>query len=313
LWLARVIYQHFAKAPVERVAALAHDHLWASRDLGPTMSDDAEFPLTDTLGGGAYRVEGHLRGLGAQSLWLGREVATGASVLVACDLHNPEKQDVAALRRAVAGEVPGMFELAYVGSFDANDSRRDVDPTHRWATVERVTAGSWLPRVLGPADPWTAPTKAIDLGRSAGRILLRAAEAGVNLTRVRPELMWAERQDRQFAVTGLSTRATELFAHKVGEMVTHPIFDRFYHAPEFRRDPDDRAIAYSLAVMVAEWATGRYPFASRHPSSGVETGMHEPIAAPRPLACLLEATIRCDRNERPRLATFVEDLARLRL
>lgn len=313
LWLARVIYQRFEAQPVGRIATLAHDHLWANHHVAPVKHDDPEFPLTDTLGGSAYRVEQHLRGRGSQTLWLGREVATGADLLVACDVHNSERQDVVALRRAVSYQLPGIFELAYVGAFDPNDSRTNVDPADEWAMVEKVTAGSWLPRVLGPADPWRAPTKAIELGRSAGRILLRAHAAGIMLARIRPELMWAERRDGHFAVTGLSPRAIELFMRKVTEMVTHPVFDRFYHAPEIRKDPDDRALAYSLAVMVAEWATGRYPFASRHAPNGVETGVHEPIAAPPPLARLLEATIRRDRNERPRLAEFVGELDQLKL
>ena len=155
--------------------------------------------------------------------------------------------------------------------------------------------------------------KAIELGRSAGQILLRATEAGINLARIRPELMWAERRDGHIAVTGLSPRATELFARKVGEMVTHPVFDRFYHAPEIHKDPDDRAVAYALAVMVAEWATGRYPFESKYAPNGVETAAHEPIAVPRPLAKLLESTIRHDRNKRPRLAKFVRELERMTL
>jgi len=311
LWLARVVYQGYGNEPIERVAALAHDHLWESRERRSTVDEEPDFPLTDTLGGGVYRVDHHLRGHGAQTLWLGSELATGANVLVACDTHNPDKQDVGAFRRAFGYQIPGVFDLAYVGAFDANDSRRGVDPERRWATVEKVTAGSWLPWILGPADPWTAPAKAVELGRSAGQILLRASEAGVNLARIRPELMWAERRDGRIAITGLSPRATELFARKVGEMVTWPVFDRFYHAPEIHRDPDDRAVAYALAVMIAEWATGRYPFASRHAPHGVETAAHEPIAAPRPLAQLLEATIRRDRNDRPRLAEFVAELDRL--
>lgn len=134
---------------------------------------------------------------------------------------------------------------------------------------------------------------------------------GINLAHIRPELMWAECRNDHLQVTGLSPRTAELFAHKVGELVTPPVYDRCYHAPEIRCDPDDRAVAYSLAVMVAEWATGRYPFASRHAPDGVETGRHEPINAPSALAALLESTLRPDRSERPRLAELVEGLERL--
>jgi hypothetical protein len=65
--------------------------------------------------------------------------------------------------------------------------------------------------------------------------------------------------------------------------------------------------------MVAEWATGRYPFESKCAPNGVETAAYEPIAVPRPLAKLLESTIRRDRNKRPRLAKFVRELERMTL
>jgi hypothetical protein len=315
LWLARVVYAGFARRPLASVATDAHDHLWRNRPSAVTTLGSPDFPLTDTLGGGAYRVERHVLGRGAQTLWLGREVASGARVFISCDVHNSDKQDLAALRRAVGYRAPGVFELAYAGTFDTSgtDRGRDALRAANWAIVESVPAGSWLPWTVGAADPWSAPTKAVELGRSAGRILITAAGAGIDLARIRPELMWAQCHEGHFEVTGLSPRAIELFARKVGEMVTYPLFDRFYHAPEVHKNPDDRAIAYSLAVMIAEWATGRYPFNSRHAPDGVETGAHEPIAAPRPLAQLLEATIRRDRSERPSLAEFVDALERLTL
>jgi hypothetical protein len=312
LWLARVLYERFEGQPTERVAALAHQALWSQRELS-VSTEKPPFPFSHTLDGGAYQVDLHLLGRGIQTLWLGRELATGADVLVSCDSHNPRKHDVAALRQAVGYRVPGIFELAYAGAFDAKDKWIDINPEKRWAMVEKVSAGSWLPRILGPADPWTAPAKAISLGRSAGHILLRAYAAGIKLTRIRPELMWAERSDGELVVTGLSPRATELFSRSVTEMFTPPVFDRFYYAPEIHGETDDRSIAYSLAVMIAEWATGRYPFALREPYSGVQTARHLPIAAPRVLAALLESALRLDRNARPSLADFVAALDRLTL
>jgi hypothetical protein len=312
LWLGRAIYQRFGNHSVRDVARLVRAHLDATAEPSPPAGEP-EFPLSDTLGGGAFRIEQHLRGRGAQTLWTGRDVANGARVFVACDVHNPRKQDIASLRSVIDYQVPGLFQFAYLGTFDASgsDRRRNADRATHWAIVERVPSGSWLPQILGPADPWTAPDKAILLGRSAGQILMSAIAAGVNVAHIRPELMWAERRDGQLQVTGLSPRAAELFARKVGELVTHPVYDRFYHAPEIHRDPDDRAVAYSLAVMVAEWATGRYPFASRHAPDGVETARHEPINAPRALAKLLQSTLCHDRCERPRLAELVQGLEQL--
>jgi len=301
LWIARAFYQRFDGQPAGKVAALAHDHLWGiPPDLAAARAElgthRPAFPLGETIGSGAFCVEQRLLGVGTQRLYRGREVATGARVLIALADFHPKKQSIDELAGAVAHESPGIFELAHVGTFDAS--------REHWTIVERVAAGDWLPRVLGPADPWSAPGKAIALGRSAGRILLRAVEAGVVLARVRPELMWAEGN----TVTGLSTRAIELFRRKRAELREQPLFDRHYHAPEIHREPDDRAVAYALAVMMAEWATGRYPFPTLHAPDGVETAEHLPIEAPAPLARLLERTIRRDPAERPRLDELVSEL-----
>lgn len=316
LWIARALHEGFVGEPVDRVAKLAHDTLWkipgeltrADEQTGPRP-----FPVGDTLAAGRFAVERLLRGTGAQRLYLGREVATGARVLVALDDHAPRKQNVEELARTVDYAIDGVFELAHVGAFDTtgNDPTRDVIRRDSWTMVERVPVGDWLPHVLGPADPWTAPTKAVELGRSAGRILLRAAAAGVVLAQIRPELMWCARSGDHYEVTGLSTRAIELFARKRAELPQHALFDRYYHAPEIHDAPDDRAMAYALAVMIAEWATGRYPFDTLYAPDGVETAAHVPIDAPAPLARLLERTIRRDRAERPSLAEFIARLDEL--
>jgi hypothetical protein len=314
LWIARALYQRFDGQPAGKVARLAHDHLWSvAADLEAARGEAAKhrpaFPVGDTLAGGAFRVEQRLLGVGTQRLYRGRDIASGAAVLVAFDDFDPKKQSLDELVNAVGYRGSGLFELAHAGTFDTigDDPTRDLFRREHWTIVERVPAGDWLPRVLGPTDPWTAAQKAIALGRSAGRILLDAAEAGVVLAHVRPELMWADGN----TVTGLSTRAIELFRRKRGELRQQPLFDRHYHAPEIHADPDDRAVAYALAVMVAEWATGQYPFPTLYAPDGVETAQHLPIAAPAPLARLLERTICRDPTKRPRLAELVSELAHL--
>jgi len=305
VWLARIAFHHLGGAPLAEIAQRAHDWLWrvpAALDQArrEAASKPPAFPRGRTLGGGAYRVEQWLRGTGAQRLYRGVELATGDRVLIALDDYSARRQDLAELRAAVSRSAPGLFELAHVGTID--------DDAYHWAIVEKVPAGEWLPRVLGPADPSTATRKAIELGASAGRILRDAAGHGLVLAQIRPELMWAERSGARYAVTGLSARAIDLFRRARGDAFTHPLFERWYRAPEHDVDPDDRAVSFALAVMIAEWATGRYPLRS---AFGAESAEHDPIEAPAALRRLLEGAIRANRADRPRLSELVDALERL--
>jgi hypothetical protein len=300
LWLARVAFHTIDRGPLGEVATHAHDWLWQIPDELDAIRCDAatrprRFPLARTVADGAYRVEQWLVGTGSQQLHRGADVATGAHVLVAVDDHAVRRQSIDELRAAVAYRIPGLFELAHVGAFDA-----DVD---HWCIVERVPPGDWLPRALGPADPWTAPRKAIELGASAARIALRAATGGILLVELRPELMWMATIDGRHIVTGLSTRATELFARHRGDASTRPIFDRDYRAPEAADTPDDRSVVFSLAAMIAEWATGRSDPAAIANLTELGHGV--------PLRAVLEPALSPDRDARPRLAELVDELDRL--
>ena len=204
LWIARFVYHKLGGVPLGEVAGRSHDWLWrapivleaARRDLA---SSSPEFPAGATLRDGAFRVEERLLGTGFQRLYRGVEVATGGPVLITFDVHSPRKQSIDELRAAVSYSAPGVLDLAHVGTFD--------EDTNHWAIVERVPHGDWLPRVLGPAEPWPLVRKATDLGLSAGRILLAASRTGVELAQIRPELMWAQRTNGRYEVTGLSRRA----------------------------------------------------------------------------------------------------------
>jgi hypothetical protein len=307
LWLARVMFHTLDRRPLAEIAAHAHDWLWSIPDeleeirrASPTRT--RPFPFACTLGNGAYRFDQWLAGMGGQRLYRGVEVVTGRHVVIAMDDH--KRQEVAELAAAVSYKVPGVLEPAYVGTFDGN--------ADYWATVEHVPPGDWLPRVLGPADPWTAPRKAIELALSAGRILLRAAEAGHVLAQIRPEMMWMTTVDGRHEVTGLSTRGCELFSRYRGDAVTRPIFVRDYRAPEvhdLRVVPDDRSVAFSLAAMIAHWATGRFPLRDDFSQTRDE---HVPLDMPAALRDLVLRTMVKERNARPPLAELVDALARLR-
>jgi hypothetical protein len=87
-----------------------------------------------------------------------------------------------------------------------------------------------------------------------------------------------------------------------------PVFDRFYHAPEAHTDPDDRAMVFALAIMIAEWATGAFPFKHKYHNAGPLEGKHLKLKVPKPLAALLSCGMRLDREERPHLAAFLDEL-----
>ena len=270
LWLARVAFHGLGQEPLGEVAARIHDLLWRI----PAELEDARreaathapaFPLLDTFGGGRYRVERRLRGEGSQRLYSGVEIATGESVLITFDTHYPRKQNVDELLRAISYSSPGVLDLVHVGTFDTTDSdaERDRQRLGHWMVVEKPRSGRWLPDILGPADPWTAVRKALELGVTAGQILVDAADRGQHLAYVRPEWLWAERHGGHYTVTGLSDRGASLLQRRGGESNTLPIFDRFYTAPEAATAADDRSVVFALAAMIAEWATGRIGLSSQ--------------------------------------------------
>lgn len=300
LWIARFAFHTLDKAPMRDVAARAHDWLWsAPAALDLARAQPHRFPIGATLGGGAYRIEHLLCGpLSTTRLYRGVEVATGAQLLIALDYFRT-KHDVAKLREAVDYDAPGLHSLAYVGHLDG---RRDI-----WTVVERAPSGTWLPALVGPANPWTAARKAIELGVSAGKILLGAQQLGPSLFNTRPEVMWADQRDGHYVVTGIASRCFALFARSYQDAVTHPLFLHHYRDPQ-RGDFDDRSLTFSLAVMVTEWTMGVYPLLQEWAK---ETADHIAVEAPPRLRELLERGLAAARADRPSLSEFVDELGRI--
>lgn len=289
-------------------------------ELGP-------FPIGETFDRGAYRVESHLQGEGYQQLFLGRDQRSYAPLLVAFDVLS-SRVDIRAFHKTVAYESPGVFPFAFVGKVEFRTGIDVSDASSMWALLETASAGEWLPSILGHFEPHvvaeqqsrrlpsynskTALPDALSLGISAGRILAAAAANGILLTRVRPEYMWARRIGERLDVMGLSARADAFFAMSRVDAVRQPVFDRYYYAPEEYSDQrDDRALSFSLAIMVAEWATGRFPYKYKFHDSGPLSGKHLKLALPKPLAALLSRGMRVDRDERPRLVEFLDELEAL--
>lgn len=286
--------------------------------------------LNATFGDGRFRVDKHLQGKGLRQLFLGRDTATGSTLLISYD-KLPKYTTIEDFVRTTGAHAPGVLDLVFAGPPD------DKNLWRYWGVIERPPPGAeWLPSLLGqhpeevaadavprrlPSyDAATALPNALGLGRSAGRILAKNAGGGLLrrrgaiLARVRPETMWVERgSDGALRVMALSQRSELMFAASYVDAFVWPVFDRYYYAPEVDRKGatvDDRALVFCLSIMIAEWATGLYPFAKKDYSMGPIKDDQVALDLPDRLAVLLGAGMRIDVGQRPALSAFLAELER---
>jgi hypothetical protein len=275
----------------------------------------AEFPRGQTLAGGQYRVTEHRAGHGDWELYLGaRPDRPGERYLVS--VVRAPNLEVEPLRARLSYQVPGVFELVHIGHFDVTDGGADLGTMQRGyvGMVERLPDGDWMPR-------WTTTSLgalvAVELGLAVGRTLVAAARADQLLVAVRPHTIWAIEGDGHPIVTGLSGRTGPFFAQRAkSSMVSRPAFERHYAAPEvyLGRDSREESLVFTLAVMVAEWATGAYPFPKALAGgnmSSLTTGRHAALEVPIRLAGILAHALEPDPADRPSLGRFLERLSSL--
>lgn len=285
--------------------------------------------LNATFASGRYRVEALLQGKDLRQLYRGRDTVTGDTVMVSYDKF-PKHTTIEKFVDSTGARAPGVLDLLFAGPPD------DKAITFMWGVIEQPPRGTqWLPAILGqhPEDSATDPVprplpsfdaanalpNALRLGLTAGRILAENAGEGAGrrtlLTRVRPETMWVARGiDGALEVRALSQRSELMFAASWVTSFVWPVFDRYYYAPEVgwkRPTVDDRALVFSLSIMIAEWVTGLYPFAKKHYSMGPTEDNQVPLDLPERLARLLGAGMRIDPEQRPKLKPFLAELAEL--
>lgn len=63
------------------------------------------------------------------------------------------------------------------------------------------------------------------IARQAERVVAGVVERGIDLARLRPELMWARREGGALELTGVSTRALQLFRRSRADARSLPVFD----------------------------------------------------------------------------------------
>ena len=279
----------------------------------------AEFPIGDTLAGGSWRVTEHLRGTGSQQLHLATRADRPDARALVSTIWAPRGAPGAELLEKLGYRLPGVLELVHLGPFDpSGDELRRTHQRQHVALVERLPDGrgadagsEWLPRLVsGPLGPRAA----VELGRSVGAILARAADAGPLLVGVRPEYIWATRDGDQLRATGLSGRNWELFAHTGGGcLVPGRLFERHYYAPEVYRERGEgpESLVFTLAAMIAEWATGQYPFPDSWAGGNMQSlceGRHAPLDLRPPMADLLGLCLDAEPAHRPSLPYLLRRL-----
>jgi hypothetical protein len=278
------------------------------------MLEEHRFPLGDPLGDSAFRCHEHLMGDHKQQLYLGRRTHGSDDRFLITVMWAPDAP-VDQLRRDLAYRAPGVLELEFLGHFDrlgGGNPDRDLLREAHCALVEKLPAkGEWLPRRLTrPLDPWRAAL----LGASVGDILLRVAEGGLLLVGVRPEYLWIDLDGDLPAATGLTGRNYDFFAHTGGPIVLGgALFPRYYYAPEvyLGKAEVEQSLVFTLAIMVAEWATGAYPFPDSWASGNMHSlckGRHIPLEVPAPLDQVLVRSLLEEPALRPTLAAMIRDL-----
>jgi hypothetical protein len=276
-------------------------------------------PIGDTLQGGAYRVIEKLLEGGAQTLCLGESTANPEERVLITTILVFNGLNVSEVSRSLSYQAPGIFRQACVSFFDiqGDDLDRHIYQEQHAALIENLPPGEWLPRLTAAA--LDAPA-AVVLGSSVGHLLLRAAEEKILVLEARPEYIWASRgTEGSLRAMGLSDRYGTFLKHTDGGcLIPALLFQRTYLAPEIHRGKQGSAtsLTFSLATMIAEWATGQYPFPdSRYKGSlpDLLKGDHIPLEVPAPLAQLLHRGLQADPAERPPLAKFLAELESLKL
>lgn len=294
LWLGRLTYRDVMGGPAGDVvretrghieSAIRHDEAMHGAKARARADEEAAalaFPHGASVAGGAFRITEKLRGIGFQQLWRAVRASDGRPALVAID-NRLSRVPADSVRSVLAARNAVNVELAYAGETD------DPPEGHaHWLCVEIAREGTWLPDLIVGG---VTPQQAIELARSAGRLLVQALAEGTMFARVRPEYMWGVRDGERFTVTAVTDRPHELFRRKTYDMVTLSPFEREYAAPEvWLSEPSDRSMVYSLAKMLLDWAGG----------------------APAAISELLDRALSEDPDHRPGLGAFLAGLDTIR-
>jgi hypothetical protein len=324
LWLAHFVFataQHNAVADVAaeletlRCEVIdrhnAHQALLEERRRNPPPPP---LPPGELLANGHYRVDHQLCGSDQCGLWQGRNVATGAAVVVTTERRQPNFCNVAALQQKIERDHTGSLPCLFAGTFDPpSNGTADLNCESYWGIVEAAPPGEWLPHLLPTVyEPQSAARVAIQLGVSLARHIAEHHDGGITRYDVIPQTLWAQHVNDTWLITGYSTRYAPLYNALRLSTFHPPLTLRRYTPPGLsRKAPYNEAVmVYVLAALMSEWATGRY-LLDNHRYFGHLTVDHLPVGAQPRLAAVLATALVDDATQRPRLATFVNNLETL--
>jgi len=288
----------------QRRYQLSNPHVW-----------DKEPPFTETIADGRFRIDEHLWGVRRWRVYLGHSIARSTQrVLISIDDGTP-KVALDEVRQEISYAIPGILEFAYAGAFDpVSDPVRQKDIKDWGVLVEYLPSGDSARRLITTG---LGAIEAARLGGSVGAIVERAARSEMLLVALRPEYIWVEHESTgQLAVRGVTDRYYKFFrSRSYGEFNTLLPFPRSYGAPEAETKATERSLVFMLAVLVAEWTTGRYPFPGLWQSVaggmliGIRTSEAPDLAGvPPELEALLLRSMDRDPGARPALTSFVRAL-----
>lgn len=325
LWLARVSMPRSggAQTIALRFKALV-DELRAGESLierqqawqvsNPHEHADDPMP-SQTIDSGEYRLDEHVAGVGRWRVYLGHSLRRPHESVLVSWVDGPEKAPPEQLRAELGYSIAGVLPLNFLGKFDEPADRR-LDVRDVGVLVEQLPPGeSARRRIQLPL----AVQDAARLAASLGAIMVRAAEGGVMLTALRPEFIWVEEKDGRLTVAGVTGRSRPFFESRSGGEFNSPVpFPRPYEAPEADQAPTERSLVFTLAVIFAEWLSGRHPFPEEwhHLARRLSLRVREPVdpdleLVPTSIRSLLRDALDRDPTKRPSLASFIVEIERV--
>mgnify|MGYP001014277665 FL=1 len=278
--------------------------------------EHADDPMpSQTIGAGEYQLDEHVAGVGRWRVYLGHRTGRLQQRVLVSWADGPEAIPLEQLRAELGYAIAGVLPCSFLGKFDDSSDHR-VDVRDVGVLVEQLPPGESARHRL--QRPFSTH-EAIRLAVSVGNTMARAAEVGVLLTSLRPELIWVDERDGRMTVTGVTGRSHRLFESRSGGEFNSPVpFPRPYGAPEADHAPTERSLVFTLAAILAEWLSGRHPFPEEwhHVGRRLSVRVKEPVdpdlvLVPTSVEGLLRDALDPDPEKRPSLASFIVELERV--
>jgi len=266
----------------------------------------AEFPIGCGVNGGEFIITEHLYGEPEAGIFRGRVggAPDGQAVLITT---GTAQADVfaAVFERLEFDGIDGVSELLCINRLDTDELRRD-------AMVEVEPEGQPISSLVGTLSP----PSVLSVGSQLAQLLSDAEFLDEAMVGLRPELIYVDAGADEVAFTGTAPRSALFWAGmKPTSIGVPPCFDVSYLAPEVLavKPVHIAADLFSVCAMLAEWASGQYPFTTPPPSPLLAPllGTRVPWTGPRELGAVLDRGLDKDPEGRINVDDLIAALAKL--